>query len=259
MVSAQVKSATRAIEILELFKRVRQPKGMSEVANALGYPASSTTVLLKTLVKLGYLNYDRNERVYFPTPKVTSLGEWIPRALFGNSRILDAMRDLQSATGEGISLNTKNDIYLQYIQVIYSVHAVRFDIDEGALRLLTQSAAGWTLMSTLPDERIDNLVRRANIATEKAADRVKIPEIMARIREIREQGYAWAENIPFLGGATLCALLPITIQGQPVVLTLGGALERMRLNRERYLVALRRAVKSVTPKDPFDQPIDIEF
>lgn len=259
MLSAQVKSATRAIEILELFKRVRHPRSMSEIAAALGYPASSTTVLLKTLVKLGYLNYDRHERLYFPTPKVTSLGEWIPRALFGSSRVLEAMRDLQSATGEGISVCTKNDIYLQYVQVIYSTHAVRFDIDEGALRLLPHSAVGWTLMSTLPDERIDNLIRRANIAAEKTSERVSIPDIMARIRVIREQGYAWTENIPFLGGATLCMLLPITIQNQPVVLTLGGASERMRANRDRYLEALRRAVKSVTPENPFDQPIDIEF
>ncbi len=75
---AQVKSATRAIEILELFCKVRQPQAMSEIAIALGYPQSSTTVLLKTLVTLGYLNFYRKARVYFPTPKVTSLCYWVP-------------------------------------------------------------------------------------------------------------------------------------------------------------------------------------
>lgn len=259
MLTSQVKSATRAIEILEYFKTVRQPRSMSEIALALGYPQSSSTVLLKTLVTLGYLNFDRRERLYFPTPKVTSLGDWVPRALFGNSRVLEAMHDVHASTGETVSIGTKNDVYLQYVQIIQSIHALRFHVDEGTLRPLTQSAVGWTLMSTLTDDKIDNIVRRANIATEKASDRVKVPDILARVRQIREQGYCSAENVPFLGGGTICVLLPITIQGQPVVLGLGGAAERIRVNHDRYLSTLRRAVKSVQPNDPFDQPIDIEF
>ncbi|RST87655.1 transcriptional regulator [Aquibium carbonis] len=259
MQNSQVKSATRAIEILEYFKRIRQPRAMSEIAVALGYPQSSTTVLLKTLVTLGYLNFDRSDRLYFPTPKVTSLGDWIPRALFGTSRVLDALRDVHAATGETVSIGTRNDVYLQYVQIIQSVHALRFHVDEGTLRPLTQSAVGWMLLSTLPDDKIDNIVRRANIATPKASERVKIGDMMERVREIRQTGYCWTENVPFLGGGTICVLLPISIQNQPVVLGLGGAAERIRLNRDRYLASLQRAAKSVQPSDPFDQPIDIEF
>ncbi len=98
----KVKSAARAFEILEYFRLSRQPRSMSEIATALGYPLSSSTVLLKTLVKLGYLNYERRARVYFPTTKVTGLGEWIPRTLFGSGQVLDAMKDVHAATGEGV-------------------------------------------------------------------------------------------------------------------------------------------------------------
>jgi DNA-binding IclR family transcriptional regulator len=258
MQASQVKSATRAIEILQLFERVKQPRAMSEIAWELGYPQSSTTVLLKTLVTLGYLNFDRTERVYFPTPKVTSLGDWIPRALFGNSRVIDAMRDVHAATGETVSIGTRNDVYLQYIQIIQSVHALRFHVDEGTLRPLTRSAVGWVLMSTMPDDKIDNIVRRANIATKKPSERVSTVEIMERVREIRRNGgWCWTENIPFLGGGTICVLLPITIQNQPVVLGLGGAAERIKENRNRYLAVLQRAAKTVQPSDPFDEPVEI--
>ena len=258
MQSSQVKSATRAIEILELFKRVRQPRAMSEIALALGYPQSSTTVLLKTLVTLGYLNFDRGERLYFPTPKVTSLGDWVPRALFGNSRVLEAMRDVHAETGESVSINIKNDVYIQYVQVMHSTHALRFHVDEGTLRPLTQSGVGWTLLSTIPDEKIDNIVRRANLATEKS-QRVSVEEILERVHEIREKGYCWAENVPFLGGGTICALLPIQIQGQPAVIGLGGAAERIRRNHDRYLAVLQRAIKSVRQSDPFAEPVNIDL
>lgn len=244
MQNAQVKSATRAIEILELFKRGRHRLGMSQIATELGYPLSSATVLLKTLVNLGYLNFDRRDRVYFPTPKVTSLGEWIPAALFGSGRVLEAMRDVHTATGEGVGLSTRNDIYIQYVQSLDSTHAIRFVIAEGTLRLITQSGIGWTLMSTLSDREIDNHVRRANIASGKS-HRVTQQFILDRVHEIRRNGYCYAENIPFLGGATLAALLSLKIQNQPVVLSLGGALERMRDNHDRYLHALKRAVASL--------------
>lgn len=257
MQASQVKSASRAIEILEYFKRVRQPRAMSEIAAALSYPQSSATVLLKTLVTLGYLNFDRKERLYFPTPKVTALGDWVPRALFGTGRALEALHDVHAATGETVSINTRNDIYLQYVKIIQSVHALRFHVEEGTLRPLTQSAVGWLLLSTLPDDKIDNTVRRANIATPKVANRVKVADIMERVREIRQQGYAWTENIPFLGGGTICVLLPITIQNQPATLGLGGAAERIRENRKRYLAILQRAARSVAPSDAFDQPVEL--
>ena len=259
MQASKVKSASRAIEILELFKTARQPRAMSDIAEALGYPQSSTTVLLKTLISLGYLNFDRRDRLYFPTPKVTALGDWIPQALFGSGRVLEAMRDVHAATGETVSIGTTNDVYMQYLQIIQSVHPLRFYVDEGTLRPITQSALGWLLMSTMDDNKIDNIVRRANIATERVADRVKVSEIMERVRAIRKRHYASAENIPFLGGATICVLLPVTIHNRPAVLGLGGALERIRRNHDRYLAALQRAARSIKSSDPFEQPIDIEF
>jgi DNA-binding IclR family transcriptional regulator len=259
MQPSQVKSASRAIRILEFFASVRQPKTMSDIAAALDYPQSSCTVLLKTLVALGYLNFDRRQRVYFPTPKVTSLGEWVPSALFGTSRVIEAMRDVHAATGETVSIGARNDVYLQYIQIIQSIHALRFHVDEGTLRPLTRSAVGWMLISTLPDDKIDNIVRRANIATDDVSERVTIASMMERMRKIRKNGYCFAENIPFLGGATLCVLLPITMQNQPVALGLGGAAERIRLNHDRYLAILRRAAKSVKPARGSDQAADVDI
>lgn len=259
MQPAQVKSAMRALEILDYFKRIRQPRAMSEIATALQYPQSSTTVLLKTLVSMGFLNFDRRERLYFPTVKVTALGDWVPRALFGSGKVIEAMRDVHTATGETVSINTKNDVYLQYVQVMQSVHALRFHVNEGELRPLTQSAVGWLLMSTMNDDLIDNIIRRANIATPDVSKRVKLPEMMDKIRRIRAQGYASVENVPFAGGGTICVLLPVSIRDQPVTLGLGGAVERIRQNHDRYLAVLQQAAKSVEPADPFDQPIEIDF
>ena len=62
---------------------------------------------------------------------------------------------------------------------------------------------------------------------------------MQRVREARIQGWALAENIPLLGGATVCVLLPIAAQRRPVVLGLGGTLERIMPQKEKLLALMK--------------------
>ena len=69
-----VKSARRAFEILELFERERRPLALKDILDDRGYPASSGSALLKSLVTLGYLDYDNDRRTYFPTMRIAALG-----------------------------------------------------------------------------------------------------------------------------------------------------------------------------------------
>jgi DNA-binding MarR family transcriptional regulator len=47
---ATVKSARRVLEIFEYFASHQAPATVSEIADALGYPRSSTSVLVRSLV-----------------------------------------------------------------------------------------------------------------------------------------------------------------------------------------------------------------
>lgn len=240
-----VKSAVRVLEILEYFQHERAPRPLKDICDALGYPQSSGTVLLKNLVTLGHLSYDRATRCYFPTLKVAALGDWVEHALFGQGQIFEVMRDLHSATGEAVSVALQNDVYMQYIRVIQSTHPLRFHTEEGSMRPLTLSATGWMLMSSHPDKEVDRLIRRANIATRRPEDRQPMDLMMQRVRAARASGTAYAENVPLLGGATLCVRLPLKVQGRPVVLGMGGALERIRAHRDDYLRLMQDLVATL--------------
>jgi len=80
-----VKSAARVLEVFEYFAGRKTPATVGEVCSALGYPQSSTSVLLKSLLTLGYLSYDQSSRRYAPSVKVASLSEWIPEHLHPDS------------------------------------------------------------------------------------------------------------------------------------------------------------------------------
>ena len=234
-----VKSAVRVLEVLAHFRNSQRPQSLREICQGLGYPQSSATVLLKNLTQLGYLSYDRGWRLYFPTLQVTALGDWISHALFGQGEVFEIMQDLHSATGETVSIALQNDVYVQYIRVIQSVHPLRFVTDEGSMRPLTQSATGWLLMAAHTDAEVERLVRRANIATESHSTRQPMELMMQRVGDARQQGWATAENIPLIGGATICVNLPITAQGRTVVLGMGGTHERIAPKKAEYLALMQ--------------------
>lgn len=240
-----VKSAVRVLQVLEHFQHQRRPCSLKDICESLRYPQSSGTVLMKNLVTLGYLSYDRATRLYFPTLKVTAVGDWISQALFGQGEIFEVMRDLHVATGEAVGIALQNDIYMQHIRIIQSVHPLRFHTDEGSMRPLTQSAVGWMLLSVHPDRTVERLVRRANIATPVGVERQPLALMLERVQAARRDGYAYAENIPLVGGATVCALLPVTVQGRAAVLGIGGAIERIRPNRELYAQKVRELAASL--------------
>ena len=63
MADAAIKSARRVFEIMEFFDRERRPLGLKSICKTLDYPVSSGAAMLKSLVSVGYLEYDRKTQV----------------------------------------------------------------------------------------------------------------------------------------------------------------------------------------------------
>jgi IclR family transcriptional regulator, KDG regulon repressor len=134
MAGSEVKSARRVFEILEYFDRERRPLGLKDVLEGLGYPASSGSALLKSLIQLGYLDYDRERRRYYPTMRIAALGGWVHAALFGDGALTGLMNQLHRATGESVILAAQSDLHAQYVHVIHSAGPKRFTVPPGARR-----------------------------------------------------------------------------------------------------------------------------
>ena len=106
-----IKSAQRVCEIFEFFNEVQRPLMLKEIVSRFGYPASSCSVLLKSLVQLGFLEYDALHRTYLPTMRMSSLVEWVEKSRFGNGSVLSAMRRLHELTQETVSLGAQSDLH----------------------------------------------------------------------------------------------------------------------------------------------------
>jgi DNA-binding IclR family transcriptional regulator len=90
-------------EILEVFAVKQQRMNASQLHLELGYPKSSLSGLLKSLIRTGYLVTTGSAQEYFPTLKLTRLGEWVPSALLGSESLLPTLEWLRDETGEAVT------------------------------------------------------------------------------------------------------------------------------------------------------------
>src|SRR5215467_14375968 len=62
-----VRQAANVLDLLEFFVRRKEPATLSEIADSLGWPRSSTFNLIQTLVDRGYLYEPRPRSGYYPS------------------------------------------------------------------------------------------------------------------------------------------------------------------------------------------------
>jgi DNA-binding IclR family transcriptional regulator len=232
-----VKSAKRAFEILEAFSRHRRPLALKELLDELDYPASSGSALMKSLVALGYLDYDGERRTYFPTMRSAALGSWVPGVLFGDGQLLGALEDLHRETGETVILAVQSDLHAQYVHVIPSPEPLQLRVPPGTRRPLAQSGLGLVLLSAKRDPEIERLRRRINASGEGAA--LTRDEMMARVNAVRARGYAFSRNAISQGVGIIGAALPNGPFGRVFAVGAAGQVERLERKEEEIVAALK--------------------
>ncbi len=237
-----VKSAARVLEIFEYFDAVRAEATVMEIARALDYPQSSTSVLVKSLVDLGYIQHGSRHRSYRPTPRVTLLGAWIEPMVSPDGKILVLMDELGAATGETIILAAAYASAVRYIHVVPGTAAMRLHVPAGTIRPFFDSGAGRMLMSMQDDERVRALVLGHNALLPAGAPKLQLAAVRRDLATIRADGHAVSFDKVTAGAGIVAAPLPVTPGGLPLVVGIGGLSQTIRANANRFAALIRAAI-----------------
>ena len=233
-----VKSATRTFEILELFAERRLPLALHDIHTTLGYPQSSTTNLLKSMVMMGYLNYNRAARTYQPTMRLTALGSWITGYIQSKGEFRALVDDLQTRTDETVGLSTQNDLFVQYLFLKVPDHEFKNAPPDGTMRLLVDSSGGLAMMSRMSESAIDKICRYTNYY-EMGGERFTLDQVMLKIGRIREVGYCHVPGRPTPDVSSISIALDHDLHGIPLAIGVGGLAPRID-GRAAEIVAIMR-------------------
>ena len=241
MLRKAVKSATRTFEVLELFAERRRPLALNEIYTVLGYPQSSTTNLLKSMVMMGYLNYSRSKRTYQPTMRLASLGSWITGYIQSKGGFRELVDEMQRRTDETVGLSTQNDLFVQYLFLKPPEHDFKNAPRDGTMRLLVDSSGGLAMMSRMSDGAIEKLCRYTTYY-EMGSERISVDGVMKSIRLIRQVGYCYLPNRPTPDVSSISIPLDYDLHGIPLAIGVGGLAERINPRKTEIVTIMREMI-----------------
>ena len=243
-----IKSARRTFEVFEYFQLRQAPLTLQEICAALACPASSGSVLLKSLVSLGYLEYNKSDRNYMPTMKIADLGNWVQNVILGDGRIAQAMNNLSQQFGETVTLAVQSDLHAQYLYLIQSRLPIWYPIPIGTLRPLTGSGSGLMMLSRKSDTEVRQIVKRINFhRLDKLRPTATL--VMSQLRRCRDDGYIFSKHLIEEGAGGISMLLEDRRFGRSYALGVHGPVDRLERLEPEIVAALSRAVgTSASPR-----------
>lgn len=240
---AVIKTAGRVFAVLEYMRKQRRAVTVREIADTLGYPKSSTLVLMKSIAALGYLRYDLQQRAFFATTRLAQLGDWVLESDDQGGRWLDVVHKVAAATHETGILAVENDIYAQYVHVILSGRPIAFNVQPGTRRLLAMSGLGWALLSRRSDSEVERVVHRTNVRLHRGGQKVDLETVLANVRKARAAGYACSFNTVTEGIGIIAMPLPAGAESdERLAIGVGGFVSRIERASDSIIACMRQEI-----------------
>lgn len=209
-----VKSAQRVLQILEYFDEIRRPASIIMIAEALDFPHSSTTALLRSLVAMGYLSFNSRTRLYQPTEQISLLGSWISPLFVQAGNVQRLVENLSEITGLNAALVACNQNDIQCIFSSRRHDTVHFPMRVGEERPIFRSSFGSLFLATRNDSEISFLVRSFN-AYVPPNGRINPEEFLSSVERARRDEYVvgYESGLELIGRRLpgFCAARPLAI------------------------------------------------
>jgi IclR family KDG regulon transcriptional repressor len=240
------KTIRRTFEVLDYFNASGRPVRLKDITADLDYPASSASGVLKTLVVLGYLTYDRDTMRYTLTPRLAALGSRASESQPQDVRITGALQQLSDTTGCMVGYGIQSDMYAQYITVLSTGRPVPYRLRPGAVRPMTRCGLGWALLSPQEDAEIDRLRRRVNAQEDDRALHVSAEMLAERIGTVRRIGYAFSRHTFRPGAGIIARPLPRPAGGRLAAIGVAGTVGRLEAEEALITSALDAVIAGLT-------------
>jgi DNA-binding IclR family transcriptional regulator len=233
----RVKSGARTVQVLEYFHRRGLPARAIEIGRDLELSPSSTNDLLKTLVEIGYLEFDDLTKAYFIGARAALFGHWAATVQPQLGRLRDLASELRERTGVCIVLSSQRGHVVQFVSILHGPDETPRYVAEGLNAPVIGTAAGGAILMEMDRDEISHIVKRTYHV--KKTDKL-VESLSDRLNEFRERGYASPVREDFVPGNWVVAV-PLPLRGTAGRLALGmGGIKARIQQRERELADMAR-------------------
>ncbi len=221
-----VRQAAHVLELLEYFARRGRPATLSEVAQDLGWPRSSTHNLLGTLAERGYLYEPRARDGYYPSPRLLVLAQAIAQAEPLPDALTRLLRDLVDETGETAAIAAAAGTSAVFIEVCESPRPIRYFAQVGLRMPIHITSCGRAILSQLNPAERASILRKVAFERFGPATPTSAAAVEAEIERSVERG--WFQNLSEYSQDLCGVSLPLPWSGRQLALVVAGPINRMQ-------------------------------
>jgi DNA-binding IclR family transcriptional regulator len=187
--SSENQSVARAIAVLNLLASASSPLGVREIARQLDVAPSIAQRLVRTLSNAGLLEQTGEASRYAIGYKAFQIGN----AFVGQNSIHSAvMPELYAMADQHVNgfLGVLRDSAVVYLATVQSNGPIALTHRPGAQTYLHSTALGKAILAEMPESQVRSLLGEGTLPRLTNQTKISIPQLLAELKEVREQGYA---------------------------------------------------------------------
>lgn len=231
-----VKSAFRALEILELHTKRGHPLTFSEIHEALGYPKASLHGLLRTMTEARWLDLDETARRYVLGVRVWEAGLAYAAMVPLESRARPLMERVRDLTTETVQLAVLDDFEVLYVAMAEGKHLLGLDSSVGMRLKPHATGVGKVLLASLPEESVAAWTRTGGLERYTPNTITEPSHLLAELRDVRARGYALDNEERTIGAS--CVAVGILNHAGSRVAAMSVSAPAVRFGRKQRAEAL---------------------
>ena len=230
------------MELFEAFAKAQTPLSLSEIARALGAPASSSFNLIRALEARGYLYVVEPKRLY-PTHRLFEIARTIAAREPWRDLLEPVLTELRDKTRETVILGKRHDNRVIYLEVFEGPQTIRYSARAGDLKPLHSSSIGKALLGMLERAELTELLRHLQLKQVTAATIVNRQRLVADLERSRRRGFFMTagENVADVLALSVGLRLDPDVYG----IAIAGPMSRMREKLSAHVSALKMASAAI--------------
>ena len=230
------------MELFEAFAKAQTPLSLSEIARALGAPASSSFNLIRALEGRGYLYLVEPKRLY-PTHRLFEVARTIAAREPWRDLLEPVLTELRDETRETVILGKRHGNRVIYLEVFEGPQTIRYTARAGDLKPLHSSSIGKALLGMLERAELTKLLKQLQLKQVTGATIVNRQQLIADLERSRRRGFFMTagENVPDVLALSVGLRLNPEVYG----IAIAGPMSRMREKLSAHIPALKMASAAI--------------
>ncbi|MFJ5621612.1 IclR family transcriptional regulator [Peribacillus loiseleuriae] len=240
-----VKSAERVLRVFELLSRKPHGLTIKEISETLSFPQSSTSGLIGTLFREGYLSLD-SSNTYKLGPKLIQVGSAAMESLDISSQGFPYLKRLMEDVQETIFMAVLSDQDLVYVAKIDNNRSIRTTAQPGGQKPLYCTGLGKAFLAFMPEQKrsaILNAVELLPITKQTITDKQQLKE---QLRIFQQLGYSIDDEENEEGLFCLAAPVYGADYSIQAAISVAGPKERMKKQKDHIVEKLILTSKEIS-------------